>query len=109
MPNIHAVPPSSFLPPSAPPAVAEPRGATARRRLANLLALWLCSTSRLALAQVPSDLEAAARQAERRRNEMNQRIQQQPLHDLQSDQPPTRLQISPPTPRPRESTVCRDI
>ncbi|WP_312959588.1 ShlB/FhaC/HecB family hemolysin secretion/activation protein [Stutzerimonas nitrititolerans] len=109
MPNIHAVPPSSFLPPSAPSAVVEPRGATARRRLANLLALWLCSTSGLALAQTPSDLEAAARQAERLQNEMNQRIQQQRLQDLQSDQPPTRLQISPQTPRPRESTVCRDI
>ncbi|HCL76100.1 MAG TPA: hypothetical protein DIC26_09590 [Pseudomonas sp.] len=109
MPNIHAVPRSSFLLPSASSAVAAPRGAMARWRLASLLALWLCSASGLTLAQTPSDLEAAARQAERLQNEMNQRIQQQRLQDLQSDQPPTRLQVSPQAPRPRESTVCRDI
>lgn len=78
-------------------------------RLASLCMLIFCGHLGTAQAQTPSDVEAAARQAERLQNEMNQRIQQQRLQDLQSDQPPTRLQVQPPQPRPRESGQCRDI
>lgn len=85
------------------------RQAVPFRPLAGLLALLLCSVSGFAQAQTPSDVEAAARQAERLQNEMNQRIQQQRLQDLQSEQPPTRLQVPVQPPRQRESTVCRDI
>lgn len=75
--------------------------------VASLLLLALQAGS--AQAQTPADIEAAARQAERLQNEMNQRIQQQRLQDLQSEQPPTRLQVPTPQVRPREPGQCRDI
>lgn len=84
-----------------------PRFAITRMAHAWLLALPLCIGQ--AMAQTPADQEAAARQAERLQNEMNQRIQQQRLQDLQSEQPPTRLQVAPPQPRAREGGVCREI
>lgn len=110
MPNFHALSCRSSGMPSTAPSPVDSSPTIRRHALPSaLLILLLGSASGAALAQTPSDLEAAARQAERLQNEMNQRIQQQRLQDLQSDQPPTRLQVAPPQPRPRDSKVCRDI
>lgn len=62
-----------------------------------------------AQAQTPFDEAAAAQQAERLQRETEERIRRQREQDLQSQQPPARLELPAQERRRRVSETCRDI